>query len=121
MSTRQPKNNLQLTNELRTLNTKYEALFTEVSSLKKMVDSKPALSDIARSEKALTSKITDNADEIVRIERKLSSINLPEETRYYLTENEITNFQSNLSRLLAMMASFKQLYENLVSYTTANS
>lgn len=115
------KSNLQLTNELKVLRQQYEALVAEIAALKNEVNSKPKLSDIARSEASLKKMITDNSAEITRMEKKLAMISLPDEPRQYLTQDEVTNFQTNLAKLLAMMTSFEQLYKNLVSYTTGIS
>lgn len=112
------KSNLQLTNEIKVLREQYEALLTEVANLTNRVESKPKLSDITRSETTLKSMINDNSTDITRIERKLAMIILPEEPRYYLTQNEVSSFQANLSKLLAMMTSFEQLYKNLVAYSS---
>lgn len=111
------KTNLQLTNELAVLRKQYEALLLKVGQLETDLKSKPKLSDIVRAEKNLTKLINDNAADVVTLQRKLSSVILPEDPRYYLTQNEVTNFQSNLSKLLAMMTSFEALYKNLVAYS----
>jgi prefoldin subunit 5 len=112
-----PKSNQQLTNELRVLRTQYEALLVEIGNLKLLIDTKPKLSDITRTENSLNSKISDNAGEIVSIQRQLALVILPDDPRYYLTQEEVSSFQSNLSKLLAMMTSFEQLYKNLVAYS----
>lgn len=112
------KTNEQLTNELRAVRDLYNGLVTKINDLQTNVDSRPKLSDLARSESTLTEMITNNSTDISTLENKLSKIILPEDPRYYLTQNEVTNFQSNLSKLLAMMASFEQLYRNLVAYSS---
>lgn len=112
------KDNQQLTNELAVLRKQYEALVTKISKLEIELNTKPKLSDISRSEESLKLMINDNAGDITRLERKLSMVLLPEEPRYYLTQDEVTNFQTNLSKLLAMMTSFEKLYNNLVAYSS---
>jgi hypothetical protein len=111
------KDNQQLTNDILVLRKQYEALLAKVSRLESEITTKPKLSDITRSEESLKLLINDNAGDITRLERKLAMVLLPEEPRYYLTQNEVSNFQTNMSKLLAMMASFEQLYNNLVAYS----
>lgn len=111
------KSNLQLTNEVKILREQYEALKNKMYELEADIDSKPKLSDISRSESTLSKMINDNAADITRMERQLAMVVLPDTPRYYLTQDEITNFQTNLAKLLAMMTSFEQLYKNLVAYS----
>lgn len=111
------KSNSQLTNEIRLLRERVEALTAMYNVLKSEMDSKPKLSDISRSESNLTKMVNDNAADITRVERQLAMVVLPDTPRYYLTQDEITSFQTNLSKLLAMMTSFERLYQNLVSYS----
>lgn len=112
------KNNEQLTNEIKILRDRYEALVAKVSKLQSDIDSKPKLSDLKTISDNLTRLIQVNSQDIANINVKLAKITLPDEPRYYLTQNEISSFQSNLAKLLAMMTSFEQLYKNLVAYSS---
>jgi hypothetical protein len=112
------KNNQQLTNDIIILRKQYEGLMIQYETLKKEVDSKPKLSDLTRLEANLQKMISDNAADITKLERQLATVILPDTPRTYLTQDEVTSFQANTAKLLAMMTSFEQLYRNLVSYSS---
>ena len=114
------KTNQQLTNELQQIRTLLDGLNTQLNEIKQNVNSRPMRSDLARSEANQSSKIKDNSEIINKIEQKLSKISLPDSTRYYLSETEVGDFRANFNKLLAMLASFDQLYKNLVSYSVNN-
>lgn len=111
------KTNEQLTNELKVLRTKVEALQDLLAELKQDINSRPQLSDIARSEASLNGKINDNAELINDLETRLSTVIVPEDTRYYLSQSEVADFRSNFAKLLAMISTFDALYKNLVAYS----
>lgn len=113
---KQIKDNIQLTNELSVLRREYEALLLKVAKLESELTTKPKLSDIIRSEEDIKNMIKKNSEDITRLEKKLAMIQLPDEPRYYLTKDELTNFQTNFSKLLAMITAFEQLYNNIIAY-----
>jgi len=59
------------------------------------------------------------------IEAKLAKVLLPDDTRYYLQESEISNFRRNFRQLRMMMATFdrtrKALVELAARYNLTNS
>jgi len=115
------KTNEQLTLELWQLRTQFDAIVQKFYELQQNVNSRPQLSDLVRSETNLKSSIDGNAEIINRLERQLRKVILPEDTRYYLSEAEISDFRSNFSKLLAMMAQFETLYNNLIAYQANNT
>jgi hypothetical protein len=114
------KTNEQLTLEFQQLKTLVDGISAQLYELKQNVNARPMRSDLSRSETILSAKIADNAALINEIEQKLSKISLPTDTRYYLEESEVGSFRSNFNKLLAMMASFEQLYKSLVAYSVNN-
>ena len=114
------KTNEQLTQEVQQLRSAVTTLQTQLAELNQNTNSRVRLSDLARSETELNSKIQDNSTLIVRIEEQLSKVKLPDDTRYYLEESEVNNFRANFNKLLAMLASYEQLYKNLVAYSVNN-
>lgn len=114
------KTNAQLTVEVQQLRNDVNTLRSQIYELTQNTNSRVKLSDLARSEATLDSKIKDAAELIVTLEEKLGKISLPNDTRYYLEESEVANFRSNFNKLLAMLTSFEQLYKNLVAYSVNN-
>jgi len=114
------KTNEQLTLELQQLRTVVTGLQLSVAELTQNTNSRVMMSDLARSETNLNNKIKDLGEMIVKIEEKLAKISVPDDTRYYLEESEIADFRSNFNKLLAMLASYEQLYKNLVAYSVNN-
>lgn len=111
------KSNEQLTNENKVMRAQIEALQDLLAELKQDINSRPMLSDIDSSETNLEAQIRDNSTLINQLERQLSKVVLPEDTRYYLSQTEVADFRSNFGKLLAMIASFEKLYKNLVAYS----
>lgn len=114
------KTNEQLTTEIQALRTTVSVLQAQIAELNQNTNSRVRLSDLARTESTLDTKIKDVAELVVKLEEKLAKISLPEDTRYYLEENEVADFRSNFNKLLAMMASFEKLYKDLVAYSVNN-
>jgi len=109
------------------INTKIRIIQKEIIELNKKIDmltsdlsKKISVSNLLITEKDINNKIKDLGLIINNIETKLIKINLPEDTKYYLESIEIESFRSNMKQLLAIMASFEQLYKNLVAYTLKN-
>ena len=114
------KNNEQLTIEVQQLKSQVQTLQGMIAELKQDVSSRTRLSDLSRASLELDSQIKGNSELIGKIEQQLAKISLPDDTRYYLTDTEVADFRSNFNKLLAMMASFDQLYKNLVAYSVNN-
>ena len=114
------KSNEQLTAEIQQLRTTVNGISAQLSELKQNINSRPMLSDLSRSEANLSDQIKANSELITKIEQQLATVIVPEDTRYYLEESEVGDFRSNFNKLLAMMASFDQLYKNLAAYSVNN-
>ena len=110
----------QLTADIETLTKKYNSLVVSIQQLQSQINGRPMLSDLSRSEANLTQMMNDQSAQLDRFEIKLSKIGLPDEPRLYLNKSDIDNFQSMFGKLLAMMTTFEQLYDNLVAYTANN-
>jgi len=85
------------------------------------ISGKTNIADLNRSISDLKELIRSNASIIKSIEEKLTSIILPEETRYYLSQGEVSTFQSNFNTLKAMMNKLDKLYKNLVAYQISST
>jgi len=92
-----------------------------ITDIKNQTNSKVGLADMSNSEITLKALISDQGQLINNIEEKLATVIIPDETRYYLEESEVSDFRSNFNKLMAMMASFQELYDNLVAYTSNNT
>jgi hypothetical protein len=73
-------------------------------------------STLNRTNEELRELIRVNAEEIGRLNEKLSKVLLPEETRFYLEAGEVEAFQSNFNTLKAMMVKLEKLYKNIIAY-----
>lgn len=111
----------QLEAKIMTLETKVKGLQSQINTLNTKLLARSTTSDLRRTETIIKELIRDNAKLIGDLEEKLAKIILPENTRYYLEQGEVSQFQSNFNQLRAMMASFKKLYDSLVAYTANNS
>ena len=87
-----------------------------VERLNEDLNSKVNIPDMERSIEELRDLIRTTSITVNKLEEKLAKVILPEETRFYLTGDEVLNFQSNFNTLKAMMNKFDKLYKNLVNY-----
>lgn len=75
--------------------------------------------------KDINDNITNINKSISTIENKLQKITLPEDTRYYLQESEITDFRNHFRQLRSMMSDLeksRQAFIRLASrYNMTNS
>jgi len=92
-----------------------------IAELNQDVKSRPMISDLNTMYRELSKLIKDNSTIVRDLETKLAKIILPDQTKYYLEEGEVSDFKSNFSRLNAMMAKFEKLYSNLVAYSALNT
>lgn len=111
----------QLEARIMALETKNRGLQAQINSLKSDLAAKSYTSDLRRTEALVKDLIKDNSILIGDLEEKLAKVVLPENTRYYLEQGEVSQFQSNFNQLRAMMASFKKLYDSLVAYVANNT
>lgn len=109
----------QIEAKILRLETQMRGLQQQINDLVSDLNAKAYTSDLRRSEKLLESLINDNSKLIGTLEERLSKVILPEETRYYLEDGEVKQFQANFNKLRAMMSSFEKLYKNLVAYSSS--
>jgi septal ring factor EnvC (AmiA/AmiB activator) len=106
----------QLEVKVKNLETKIQGLSTIVNKLNTDLLLKSNATDLNRIRAELYELINDNSELISKIDEQLAKVILPEDTRYYLEESEVSDFQSNFNKLKAMMIQFDRLYKNLVAY-----
>lgn len=114
-------NNDQLVEKVNNLSSKIDSVVKALNIMQKDINSRVRLSDLSSTETEFKSVLNSQGTTIVDIEKKLSKITLPEETRYYLTETEVGSFKSDFSKLKAMLAKFETLYKNLVSFSVSRA
>jgi prefoldin subunit 5 len=107
----------QLTTEIKNLTRALSGLQTQVVSLDSKVSAAVLASDLVTTEKNIEEQIAAVSNTVTKLEEKLARVVLPTDTRYYLDESDISDFRSNFAKLLAMTATFEQLYKNLVAYS----
>lgn len=115
--------------QLNTVNNKLEqiekslaGIMSILSQMQEDINSRVKLSDVSSIQQEIEAKVRTNAQDISSLQLKLAKVLLPEETRFYLDEGEVSDYQSNFAKLRAMMAKFDILYKNLVAYqATLNS
>jgi len=93
----------------------------QIQEIQTSLNARTRVSDLKSSENELMIHINALKTVTNSIEQRLTTIKLPEETRYYLEQSEVDSFRSNFSKLLAMMSEFQNLYTNLIAYASNNS
>jgi len=88
-----------------------------LDQVSKILDTTARISDLIKSESSTKETIKSISEVISKIEKKLATIVLPEDTKFFLDKDEVQNFRNNIQQLTAMMAAMEQLYKNLVAYT----
>lgn len=106
----------QMEAKINSIENKLKGIITAMSRMDADIASKVNLTDLNRINDELRDLIRANSVLITDLEEKLAIIILPEETRCYLTQGEVSTFQSNFNSLKAMMNKLDKLYRNLVAY-----
>lgn len=108
----------QLETKINNLTNNYTAVKDQLNKITTNLNTKIDNSDLLRNIEELRGLINDCNTSISTLENKLAKIILPEETRYYLKEGEVSSFQSNFNTLRAMMSHLDQLTKNIIAYQT---
>lgn len=111
----------QLNEKFVSLTTKMDSIITRINTMQSDINSRVRLSDLSTSEEELKDLMNDQGEIITDLERKLAKISLPEATRYYLTEQEISAFKTDFTKLKAMLAKSETLYKNLVAFSVSRA
>lgn len=111
----------QMETKLAALEKYISGLQQQINDLETNLGARALSTDLRRTETLLRNIVRDNSRLITTMENRLSKVILPEETRYYLDQGEVEQFQSNFNKLRAMMSKFEKLYNSLVAYTAANT
>lgn len=107
------------TNKIKSLEKTIGAISNRLDNIDKVLNLTVNISDLLKSEVTLKELIKQTNESISKIEQKLSKVSLPDDTRYYLNQDEIANFRCTIQQLSAMMSSFEQLYKNLVAFSSS--
>lgn len=108
----------QIEAKLNNIDNKIKGIILRLDNQDITVSGKSTLADLNRMRTELELLIKDQATVLNNLETKLSKVKLPEETRYYLQEGEVKDFQANFNSLKAMMTSFKKMFESLTAYVS---
>ena len=117
---------------MQSLYNSIESLKTSINSLSSRVNTLENISGIYVTQstqdmaiRQVNDTISDLNKSIGDIENRLKKITLPEDTRYYLDESEITNFRKNFRQLRIMMTevenSRQAMIKLLARYNLTNS
>jgi len=110
--------NEQIEAKLNALDSKIKGLVIALDRTNAEVLNKTNNTNLNRTAEELRELIRACSIEIQTLNEKLSKVILPEQTRFYLDEGEVSTFQSNFNALKAMMVKFDKLYRNLVAYSS---
>lgn len=106
----------QIEARLNSIDIKIKGLILQLDRISAELNGKSNITDFNRTIREIEELIKSNAIVIQALEEKLSKVLLPKETRFYLEEGEVSNFQSNFNTLKAMMTKLDKLYKNLIAY-----
>jgi len=107
-----------LENKLKNIESDVKTIKAQIDNLQKLFGSCMTSSDLNLSENVLRQLINTNNKSISIINQKLSTIVLPESTKYYLEQSEIDSFRGNFQKLIAMMSEIERMYDAIVAYTS---
>ena len=111
--------NVQMEQKLSSLERSITGIGIVLANMQSDINSRVRNNQLALTESSIESNIDDVNDLIRDLEARFAMVKLPEETRYYLTEDEARDFRNSFSRLQAMIADVKSLYDNLVAYSAS--
>lgn len=107
----------ELESRVKELENKVKKLSSLLGKTVASLDNASAKTDLVRSETNITGMMNSLSSKVEILENKLTQVQLPEQTKWYLSQNEIENFRSSFAQLKAIMAEFRSLYTGLVSYS----
>lgn len=108
----------EVVNQLNSLRKEIKLLSNKVDRFETAIAVTCTKNELIISEELLRNLISNINNNINLLNEKLSIISIPQETRYYLEENELLNFRNNTQKLTAMIADVEELYKNIVAYVT---
>lgn len=108
----------ELFDQISTINRELNNINDRITNLQNLFGNSASLSQLKLSEKRLKQLISANDSIVRQLENKLSMINTPEETRFYLEQSEVEDFRSNFQKLAAMIADVNDLYNTMVAYVS---
>ena len=109
---------METNNRLTAIENSLVALYDKYLILERDMQKYATQSQLKTSESNTKNLINDNSMMINDLEKRLETIKLPQDTRYYLGTIEIEDFRNNYQTLIAMMTDAEKLYRSLISYVT---
>lgn len=107
------------------LNNKINTLKERINELKNNYDVMQATlsicvrkSDLTSESTRLSNDITNMSDVITKLETKLAKVLLPEDTKYYLDEDELKNIRNKIRQMNALIIRLQELEKHVI--TTLN-
>jgi len=110
--------NTELANRILKLEQAVTILNEKVTWLTAQLPKYATHGQLKTSEANTKNLINQNSIMINDIQKQLTTITIPADTRYYLSTTEIEEFRSNYQTLIAMMSDAERLYRSIVSYVT---
>jgi len=109
---------VELSNRIAKLEQSMSSLNTRMTLLESEMRKYATHGQLKTSEANTKNLINQNSILINDIQKQLTTVVIPSDTRYYLTTTEIAEFRSNYQTLIAMMTDTEKLYRSLVSYVS---
>jgi len=111
-------NNQDIYNKIISLEQSIKALNGRMDYLQSEMAKYATQGQLKISEANTKNIINSNSQAITLLEEKLNMIVLPDQTKYFLSANEINDFKSNYQSLIAMMTDAERLYQSLITYVS---
>jgi len=110
--------NVELLNRIAKMEQALYVINDRIVSLESELKKYATHGQLKISESNTKNLINQNSILINDIQKQLTTIVIPTDTRYYLSTTEIDEFRSNYQTLIAMMTDAEKLYRSLISYVT---
>jgi len=104
-------------NKVKNIEKDIKGMKSAIINLQKAFGSCMTSSDLNLSESRTRQLVNENNTSISTLEQKLTMINLPEDTRYYLEQSEVESFRGNFQKMMSMMSDMEKMYDALVAYS----
>ena len=109
---------IELSNRVAKLEQSMAAMNQKILLLESEMRKYATHGQLKTSEANTKNLINQNSILINDIQKQLTTVVIPSDTRYYLTTTEISEFRTNYQTLIAMMTDTEKLYRSLVSYVS---
>lgn len=104
----------EIINKITILNNEIKAIKEDVRTINGTLDIVPRKSDLETEAIRLRSDLANMSSVVNTLSDKLNKISLPDQTRYYMDEDELRNLRNKIRQMNALITTLQELEKKIV-------